>query len=122
MLSTGLHLTPDPPISCGMVIAIVRGMSSCPIIPPDGRAVGLVSVSAEGRRDGGPNPMLAEHDALRMTHACVLELADRDRRRALGQQRIGWRGLVEAAEEIPLPNKRRGHSYVVQCGRRVARR
>ena len=45
---------------------------------------------------------MAEHDALRVARTCVLELADRDRRRARGQRRIGWRGLVEAAEETPL--------------------
>src|SRR3984957_12171823 len=45
---------------------------------------------------------MAEHDALRVARTCVLELADRDRRRARGQQRVGWRGLVEAAEEISL--------------------
>src|SRR5580704_14492165 len=45
---------------------------------------------------------MAEHDALRVAPTCVLELANRDRRRARGQQRGGWRGLVEAAEEIPL--------------------
>ena len=45
---------------------------------------------------------MAEHDALRVARTCVLELADHDRRRARGQRRIGWRGLVEAAEEIPL--------------------
>ena len=38
---------------------IVGGMSGSPIILPDGGAVGMVCVSAEGRRDGGPNPMLA---------------------------------------------------------------
>src|SRR6202050_2659156 len=45
---------------------------------------------------------MAEHHALRVARACVLELAYHDRRRARGQQRGGWRGLVEAAEEIPL--------------------
>src|ERR1700733_3586982 len=45
---------------------------------------------------------MAEHDTLRVARTYVLELADRDRRRARGQQRIGWRGLVEAAEEITL--------------------
>jgi hypothetical protein len=38
---------------------IVGGMSGSPIILPNGGAVGVVCVSAEGRRDGGPNPMLA---------------------------------------------------------------
>jgi hypothetical protein len=38
---------------------IVGGMSGSPVILPDGGAVGVMCVSAEGRRDGGPNPMLA---------------------------------------------------------------
>src|SRR5580692_11912431 len=45
---------------------------------------------------------MTEHDALRVARACVLELAYHNRRRARGQRRIGWRGLVEAAEEISL--------------------
>jgi hypothetical protein len=40
---------------------IVGGMSGSPIILPDGCAVGMVCVSVEGQRDGGPNPMLTSN-------------------------------------------------------------
>jgi len=37
---------------------IRSGMSGSPVILPDGSAVGVVCVSVEGQREGGPNPML----------------------------------------------------------------
>jgi hypothetical protein len=37
---------------------IVAGMSGSPIVGNDGAAIGVVCISTEGRREGGPNPFL----------------------------------------------------------------
>ena len=59
---------------------------------------------------------MAEDNALRVARTHVLELADPDRRRARGQEGVGRRGLVEAAEKIPLDVEPLGAALLYEPG------